>query len=180
MRGSTLDVRVLLRVHLQPGNLASMETLMAELLGEFSADPRFDAFFKPVGNWGGPQAGTFATLEATEGADLVRALQQRWTSARNGPGETPGKVAPAPYVCYAARPNSLVIRADGSIGKCTVLLKDARNKIGTLRPDGTLELISGRLTPWLRGFQSLDEEVLACPAHRLPPSPDERLAILGA
>jgi uncharacterized protein len=47
------------------------------------------------------------------------------------------------HVCYAARPNSLLIRADSSVGKCTVLLNDERNKIGTLQADGTVSMIAG-------------------------------------
>src|SRR5690606_22612548 len=68
-----------------------------------------------------------------------------------------------PYICYAAKANSLLIRADGRIGKCTVALDDDRNTIGSLRPDGTIEIDNEKLRPWLRGIESLDEQDLGCP-----------------
>jgi len=43
------------------------------------------------------------------------------------------------YICYASKANSLVIRADGRIAKCTVALNDERNHIGDLKPDGSLD-----------------------------------------
>jgi hypothetical protein len=56
-----------------------------------------------------------------------------------------------PYVCYAARPNSLAIRADGTIAKSTVALRDARNAVGRLGTDGRVSIDSDRLGLWLDG-----------------------------
>lgn len=67
------------------------------------------------------------------------------------------------YICYASKPNSLLVRADGRIGKCTVALNDPRNDIGRLNPDGTLAIDNPRLRPWVRGFEDLDEDALGCP-----------------
>lgn len=75
-------------------------------------------------------------------------------------GAGPGS---APYICYAAKPNSLLVRADGRIGKCTVALNDDRNTIGRVNEDGTLTLDSHLLQPWIRGLHDLDAQTLACP-----------------
>ena len=72
------------------------------------------------------------------------------------------------YVCYASRPNSLVVRSNGDVAKCTVALYDDRNKVATLQPDGTIKLIPGRLAPWLRGMETLDFDTLGCPLVKLP------------
>ncbi len=40
-----------------------------------------------------------------------------------------------PYICYAAKPNSLLIRSNGRIGKCTVAFNDERNDLGYIKPD---------------------------------------------
>lgn len=71
--------------------------------------------------------------------------------------------AGGPYICYASKPNSLLVRADGRIGKCTVALNDPRNDIGQLNPDGSLAIDNPRLRPWVRGFENLDEDALGCP-----------------
>jgi uncharacterized protein len=55
----------------------------------------------------------------------------------------------ASYVCYAAKANSFVIRADGRVQKCTVVLKDDINDVGRIHPDGTLELDQVKLAKWI-------------------------------
>jgi len=85
---------------------------------------------------------------------------------------------PAPLIaCYAARPNSLTVRADGRVGKCTVMLSDPRNDIGKMRPDGTIELNPGRLAPWMRGFGSGIRSELLCPAQNMPKQTGELLQV---
>ena len=68
-----------------------------------------------------------------------------------------------PYICYAAKANSLLIRANGRVGKCTVALSDERNDIGHIKPDGSFEIFNEKLKPWMRGLSNLDEEALTCP-----------------
>jgi hypothetical protein len=55
----------------------------------------------------------------------------------------------------------------------------ARENVGPEDPEfaGTIALDSARLTPWLRGFRSLDAEELACPAVGLPKQSAELLQI---
>jgi len=72
------------------------------------------------------------------------------------------------YICYAAKANSLLIRANGRIGKCTVALNDDRNDIGVLNEDGTVTIDNDKLRPWLRGLSDLDTAALACPLTTLP------------
>jgi uncharacterized protein len=69
--------------------------------------------------------------------------------------------------CFASRPNSFVIRASGDIGKCTVALSDPANSIGRIHGDGTLEVRSEALAPWLRGWRG-DPDALKCPLIGLP------------
>ena len=66
-------------------------------------------------------------------------------------------------VCYAARPNSILVRADGRLGKCTVGLSDPVNTIGRLRPDGSLEIDKSKLHPWIKGWETRDPELISCP-----------------
>lgn len=73
------------------------------------------------------------------------------------------------YICYAAKPNSLMIRADGRIGKCTVLMHDHRNTVGRLNADGSVTLDSALINNvWMRGFVSMDAMELGCPAVKMP------------
>ena len=72
------------------------------------------------------------------------------------------------YICYASKPNSLLIRANGRIGKCTVALTDDRNDIGHIKPDGAIQIDNERLRPWIRGLADLDPNALGCPLVSLP------------
>ena len=89
--------------------------------------------------------------------------------ATAAPGASKFGSAPEPqYICYAAKANSLLIRSDGRIGKCTVALDDDRNTIGRICEDGTIELDNLKLRPWLRGLDDLSVSALACPLSGLP------------
>lgn len=61
-----------------------------------------------------------------------------------------------------------MIRADGSISKCTVALYDDRNTVGRLLPDGTVEIDKDRMNPWLDVLLHGTDADRACPIKRLP------------
>lgn len=56
-----------------------------------------------------------------------------------------------------------MVRANGGIGKCTVALGDARNDIGRLNEDGSLDISNEKLRRWFAGFSHLSEQTLGCP-----------------
>jgi uncharacterized protein len=65
-------------------------------------------------------------------------------------------------------PNSLMIRANGRVGKCTVALNDERNDIGYLTKDGKLK-INENFQLWIKGLETQDKKMLACPLGMLNP-----------
>jgi uncharacterized protein len=112
----------------------------------------------------GPESNTGAG--ASSGAGVQLATEEKKAVAASA---TPGKYHYEGYICYAAKPNSLMIRADGSIGKCTVLMHDPRNRIGQINEDGTMVLDSALVNKvWMRGFVSGKPMELGCPAQNLP------------
>jgi uncharacterized protein len=162
IRDSTEPVSIVLRVHFDAATVAHMDPLLEDIRREFLNDQRFSVFFKPIERLGGPNDGALLKLPPAEEHAAIERLNQRLY--RDSFIRPPEEKA---YVCYASRPNSLVIRAKGGVGKCTVALYDSRNRIGTLRPDGTLALNTERLKPWLRGLVTLDPQILECPLQGL-------------
>ena len=73
-----------------------------------------------------------------------------------------------PYMCYAAKPNNLLIRANGRIGKCTVALDDTRNDLGYLAADGSIVIDQDKHKLWFRGLETLDLGTAGCPLHGMP------------
>lgn len=108
---------------------------------------------------------------AREGVDETEGIEARPNAQANP--DTGAPAAPkgyGGYICYASKPNSLMIRSDGRIGKCTVMLEDDRNTVGRINPDGTVVLDNDRVSVWMRGFKSMDAMELGCPAQNLPKS----------
>ncbi|HVR96305.1 MAG TPA: radical SAM domain-containing protein, partial [Thermoanaerobaculia bacterium] len=163
IKRTSFEAKITLRLHFDAETAFTMEPLLDALRRDFLDDPRFVVFFKSIERLGGPADEKIKILNEDEKQQAVDHLrQQLFGEAAPPPAESEG------YVCYASRPNSLLIRADGRIGKCTVALNDDRNTIGRLRPDGTLELDQSRIRPWLRGLETMDPEILGCPLAGLP------------
>jgi len=140
-----------------------MPDFLRQLRQEFLNDRRFTVLLKAVGRLGGHQDDTMDVLEEPEATLAIKRLKEQ---ALQGIEEV--SISQPQNVCYASRPNSLVIRASGDIGKCTVALSDPANNIGRLLEDGTLELRNEALRPWLRGWMGTDVEPLGCPLVGLP------------
>nr|WP_260407689.1 radical SAM protein [Planomonospora venezuelensis] len=163
IRDDPAPVDVLLRVHLTPANVPLMPEFLAEIRDTFLADARFSVILKPVERLGGPNDDAMDVVGEEEREGILAGLRSVVLGGGDG-----RRLQPVPDVCYASRPNSLMIRANGVVGKCTVALTDPANAIGKLRRDGTLEIDNLLLRPWLRGWESRDWTALGCPADGLP------------
>ncbi|GGP02653.1 radical SAM protein [Nonomuraea glycinis] len=155
IRDSSVDVRVLLRIHVTPANLPSMPAFLHRVKDAFLADQRFVVALKRVARLGGPGD---ASMDVLAGDDERLAALREIVR-----GSLPEPVT----FCYAARANSLMVRADGRLGKCTVGMSEPRNTVGRLRPDGTLDIDQPRFRQWLQGWETGDQESTRCPYRAL-------------
>lgn len=166
IRDSSAAVSVLLRIHFTVDTFKLLDPLIEDIKREFLHDPRFSFFFKAIERLGGSNDASIKIFSDAEKEEAVNLLQTNLFGENIASSQNSS--LSDNYVCYASRPNSLVIRSNGDVGKCTVALYDERNKIGSLQMDGTLKLTPGRLAPWLRGIETLDPATLACPLVNLP------------
>ena len=154
---------ILLRIHLTKRNVVLITEFVERIKQAFDDDRRFRFKLMPVENLGGPN----------DISGLVIAAPARAWGHRVGlPSEHEDRMEEKledDYVCYAAKANSYVIRADGRVGKCTVALKDDSNCIGRILQDGSLEINAKKLAPWLSGWKTQQKEALACPAGAVFP-----------
>ena len=157
---------VTLRLHYDAETIDHLEPLVDDICSKLIPTGRFNVHFHSIEKLGGANDGAIksATKEHHQRAKGLRDKIARVTESES----TSLAAAIENYVCYAAKANSLLIRADGRIGKCTVALSDPRNDIGQLHPDGTLALKGDRIAPWLRGIASGNKSELACPLRSLP------------
>ncbi len=169
---SDIDVRCTLRLHLTRSNIESIRRLIREIRSRL--DPkRFSIFLKPVENLGGDGVRHMADdlLGHGDVKKVVKSLLAEIPSAMND-GFNDTLTGSTSHICYAARANSFVIRANGAVAKCTVAFNDDRNCVGMLLPDGRIKLDSQKMALWLRGLETLDTDVMACPLVGMPKLPE--------
>lgn len=160
------DFSIILRVHITPENADFIPELIEKINHTFSGDNRFNIFLKAISDLGGPNSGKISTLREKNHHDIMHNLSKLINiKQKNLPGKDD-----APYVCYASKTNSLVVRANGRIAKCTVAFSDDRNDIGYINEDGTLTLNQKKLQPWVRGLISQNAKDLYCPLKEMPSS----------
>ncbi|MDW5416187.1 radical SAM protein [Iodobacter sp. CM08] len=172
-RESNAKFHIKLRLHVHKDNVESIKSLLEKINAEFGKDPRFTISIKAVGNWGGTTVKSMNLMKSSNEVidDLNVQLEYLgWFLAR--PFSEKNNVF---NPCYAAKPNSFVIRADGKLGKCTVALSDTRNSIGHINDDGTLFIENEKMRTFMRGFQSLDEKALHCPMHEMPKNDEVKI-----
>lgn len=184
-RRTRQSFNVQLRIHVRRESWRALDKLLGQIALEFGDDPRFAIDFEHIRNLGGDGGKTVSNPFSLSELKIVeRELMQTYRSfvaehhpkfssvaacgavdcsETSGPGEDAFRGESGHAVCYATKPNSLLIRADGRIGKCTVALNDKRNTIGFIKEDGTFSIDNVKLQPWIRGLASLDPMELGCP-----------------
>ncbi len=169
IREAKLPFFTMVRLHITPSNLGQTHRLIEAINAEFGDDERYKVFFKAITPLGGPNDGDIERgkpgWELAAKADLAQRLQRREEGVTD-------PVVGGTYVCYAAEPNSLVVRSNGQIAKCTVAFADPRNQVGQLHEDGSLTLDGERLQLWFAGLETLDARTLHCPLPHLAPLPN--------
>jgi len=161
IKGVEASGEIRLRIHITKQNVALIHDFAERIRLTFGNDPRFCFKLHAVTNLGGPN-------DITE--LVIPAPMRSWEHQAELPSEHEDRMEKEhddDYVCYAAKANSYVIRADGRVGKCTVALNNEANCIGRLLQDGTLKIDAKKLAPWLSGWKTQEREALACPAEAL-------------
>lgn len=171
------EFTVVVRLHLNSGNEESVRSFLDRYSQTIGNDQRFILFIRGLERLGGKNDANLPILEGGEKDkvyDRIRkhidklGLNHRLFAAKSG---TENGLA----TCYASKLNSMVIRADGRIAKCTVALYDDINTIGRINRNGTIEIDNSKLRWWTRGLFSGDKVALFCPYLEKSFSTNKRL-----
>lgn len=149
---------IILRIHVSADNLDSMPDFLKKLGETFLSDDRFSVNIHPVEALGGNDESTNLLPKAKQ-SEVLNSLNdiiRPWNPISHDYFDES-------YICYAAKPNSFAIRANGRLAKCTVALYDDRNDIGYLDTDGTIVIDNEKHRHWLKGWQTGDASLLGCP-----------------
>ena len=159
LRAVSAPFSITVRLHLSRENVSCIDEFLDQYRAAFQADPRFELFIRGLARLGGPNDESLPVFGDVEGKAVIEEARDR-ARARGLKLLKPG---PSDSICYAARGNSFVIRADGRLNKCTVALENPGNQVGRIHEDGTLEVAPARMVMWMRGLHSGDPAELQCP-----------------
>ncbi|MCD7755560.1 MAG: radical SAM protein [Firmicutes bacterium] len=124
----------------------------------FGQDNRFRVLVRAVGNWGGSSVDS---LDLLQGDGIPSALDRHTSYLKKiGLQSAENSDGPLSMICYAGFPHSMVFRADGTIGKCTVALYDPANRIGYVDDTQGVLLDEDANRRWYRA--ELAPECTAC------------------
>jgi uncharacterized protein len=164
MHKRTDNFKVILRVNFDKNTVPRIRRHIEAIKQALEGDPRFTMRFRAVGQWGGENDDKIAVCDH-DGLDLKREME--FAALLEGvPAETrkewlqPQKDQ---IVCYAARPYSFIVGADGKLMKCTVALdKKDYNLVGILHPDGRPEIDLDKMASWIAPYFEEDEQCKRC------------------
>jgi uncharacterized protein len=186
------EFTISLRVNFDPHNLPYMDRYIANAKLWFGHDRRFKIRFYPVGRWGGAND---ANLEICG----LSANKERQSLELKALGQGLNvhtrieQMQPNSSICYAARPFSFIVGADGKLMKCTLVLdKKDYNIVGTLLPTGEPKVDLDKIGKWIAPYFEDDASCrkcfflpacqgIACPVERIEngtrPCPSEKSEI---
>ncbi len=156
VRDSGLPVSVTLRMHFDAHSHNRLQPIIEDIRNQLLPSGQFKVFFRQLSRLGGTNDKCLPVLSQEEYQVVLDKLHRQL-----GAESCLKKLNN--YICYAAHANSLVIRADATVAKCTVAFRDPRNRIGILKLDGRLEIEHRKLAFWLRGLETMDSNLLSCP-----------------
>lgn len=124
----------------------------------FIDSKRFAVLVRAVGDWGGEGVHSLSILHQDTKDVLVAKhvayLDKIGMSCHN---HRNGALA---QVCYASYPHSMVFRANGKIGKCTVALDHPQNQLGWVDPEKGIVIDPEVNCRW--SFSDLKPECRSC------------------
>jgi uncharacterized protein len=163
LRDSPGRFEILVRLHADQDNYAALPEFIDDYAREFGGDRRFKLFVRELARFGGANDAALPVFAC--GAVPGKIDQLRRLIAERGLAELNREHMGS--ICYAARGNSYVIRADGRVNKCSLALEDPLNQVGRLDQEGSLNIDQARMLPWLRGALTADRAALGCPKKGL-------------
>jgi uncharacterized protein len=146
-RNDVFTVR--LRVNFDPDSETAIESWLEAIAPLFAGDPRFELAFHPIGRWGGANDANLHVCD--EDSAWKSKLHLVESSMRQGFSAATYRTFLASHgsTCYAGRASSVVVGSNGRLYKCTVAFDDERNHVGTLSPEGKLEIDADRWKLWV-------------------------------
>ena len=152
-----------IRVNFDESNLEETSQLIDFLKENFADDKRFGVLFRPVGRWGGENDDELPVCSQVQSNRKIWEFTNEAVVQGMGMATMiAGSLMPTGSVCYAAKPHSLVVGANGQLYKCTISFDEEVNKVGTIDGNGHLELDFDKIAAWTTSGEETDAVCQSC------------------
>lgn len=157
------EFEIFLRINFDEANLEGIPEFLTYLSSLFGQDKRFQIFCRPVGKWGGKNDGDLPICDnRTAESKIWEFTELGLNKGLNMSSTVESIIMPTGAICYAAKPHSFAIGADGTLYKCTCSLDEEFNRVGSLLPDGSMEIDYDKLALWVTSGEEKDTNCQAC------------------
>lgn len=157
------EFEVTIRTNFDEDSLQSIPQFIIELKQLIGDDRRFKLFFRPVARWGGQNDHNLPVCnQQTIDEKIWEFTEEAIEAGVSMSSLIARSLQPTASVCYAAKPNSMIVASDGRIYKCTLAFHDGENQLGRLNEDGTVEIDYDKLARWTTIGEETDEQCQSC------------------
>ncbi|WP_102275212.1 radical SAM/SPASM domain-containing protein [Cytobacillus massiliigabonensis] len=157
------DFDMTIRVNFDESNLHETSKLIEFLKVHFADDKRFGVIFRPVGRWGGANDDELPVCsQITSNKKIWEFTNEAVTNGLEISSMISGSLMPTGSVCYAAKPNSLVVGSNGQLYKCTIALNEEMNRVGQIHEDGSVTLDFDKIAIWTTSGEETDSVCQSC------------------
>lgn len=152
-----------LRVNFDNSNLEAVSEFIPVLRDLFADDSRFKVYFRPVGCMGGENDLNLPVCDdQTKDTKIWEFNEQAIREGLTVSSFISDILLPTGAVCYAAKPNALIVGSDGMLYKCSVAIDQDNNRLGKIHKDGTLDLDMDKLALWTTSGEETNEKCQSC------------------
>lgn len=131
-KASKLNFRITIRTNIDNETAANIDDFMQFLAENFAEDSRFLIHFEAVKKMGG-ELDNQLNVHENEGKLITEVLAMASNLKINAVNYSP---TPFSNMCYASKPNSLILDTNATIMKCTVAIDSPHNAVGKLTAAG--------------------------------------------
>lgn len=160
LKATDLPFKILIRNNFHPKT--NIDAFIAYLAEEFGDDDRFTVYFRPVGKWGGDNDDDLTVCDKRDGTSTMFEANQKAIESGFTVPYIYDFLQPNGTMCYAAKPYSFVIGADGTLYKCTVALESDFNHVGKIHADGRMVIDYDKMAHWVLGGADDDDMCKRC------------------
>ncbi len=152
-----------IRSNFDEDNIEDVSKLTKFLKQHFADDERYGVLFRPVGQWGGKNDEAIPVCSRTMANKKIWELtDEAVTEGLKMSSMVIESLMPSASVCYAAKPHSLVVGADGQLYKCTLSVQEDFNKVGKIDDNGHFQLDYDKIAHWVTSGEETDSSCQSC------------------